>query len=204
MPEDTPTSLLTDLLFGSAPPPPEAVRPPPDGEEARRHEQLVRQVLELIGERLLALRSSDQAGGQPSGRGSGLGINPGAPPPWYAGGPRGLDAARAYVRAAADALQIAGDPEAAEAVRVAIAPKRGRGRPAQWRPSDVLSLWMDVTDIARRHPAMSGRSIFAALRGRPEWEAFDAEELRGKFREGASKLGLSQGNAIAALRKLGG
>jgi hypothetical protein len=186
---------LARLVFGPNPPTPPAVPPPPDGPEAA----LDRPLLQLIGERLLDLQPEDEARAHPGG-GGGIGL--GTLPPWYAG-KGGLDAVRAYARSAADALEAAGDQEAGEKIRTAIAPKRERGRPPEWQPADVLFLWMDVMDVARRNPAMRGRTIFAVVGKRPEWEGLDAEDLRSKFREGASKLGMSQTEAIAALRGLG-
>lgn len=114
-----------------------------------------------------------------------------------------IDLARIRARSIAIDFEDAGDSVTAEAIRKAIKPERRRGRPPEWQPSDVLSLWMDVLDLARRRRNLRGRSIFNELANRQEWQEFTLEMLRSKFREGARKIGMGTTDAIAALRALG-
>ena len=73
-----------------------------------------------------------------------------------------LEKARILGRKAAGLFEQAGEVSTAVAIIKAIEPKRGRGRPPEWQPADVLSLWSDVMDLARRNPQFTARSILIA------------------------------------------
>jgi hypothetical protein len=122
-------------------------------------------------------------------------------PPWL--GDRPLSPAEdriLRVRGLAEEFWQAGDEETAEALLQAIVPKRGRGRPPEWTDAQLFDLAIEVGEVLRSKPRLTGTSAIAIVAGRSRWSGWTQEALRSRFTDFAARSGWTFKQAIDGLR----
>jgi hypothetical protein len=142
--------------------------------------------------------------GVPARPGSGIGL--GTAPPWLAPwlGDRPLSPAEEIVlqvRDAAEKCRRIGDDGIAAALLEAIALKRGRGRPPEWTDAQILNLAVDIGEVLRANPRLTGTRAIAIVAGLPQWRGWAASTLRSRFTDRfAAYNDLTFDQAIEVLR----
>jgi hypothetical protein len=95
----------------------------------------------------------------------------------------------------------AGEAEIADALDNAVTsdPARGRGRPRKWTDDLLFALALDVGELLRAKPRLTGTSAISIIANHPRWRGRNPSTLRDHLTRYAARSGLTFEQAIDKL-----